>query len=82
MVLHVATDNPDGSRFISEEQVSGAGKHTLNKSSDSVWNGMEQMLSFGSLKLQVNASNITNINLKYSTNDRLNTNLYIRTKPV
>lgn len=40
----------------------------------------EQMLSFTSLNLEVNASNITNINLKYSTNDRLNTNLYKRRK--
>jgi len=33
----------------------------------------EQILSFTSLNLQVNASNITNMNLKYNTKDRLNT---------
>lgn len=42
----------------------------------------EQMLSFTILNLEVIASNITNINLKYSTNDRLNTNLDKRSKAV
>lgn len=53
----------------------GAARHTLNKSSEMEW---EPILSFTSLNLKVNASNITNINLKYSIKDRLNTKLYKR----